>query len=268
MASARRARATRPSAAPQTLAEVFDDANAAALAGADREHWWFRSKAALVATAIRRTGGRGPGGGWLVDLGGGAGGVTALLGWRPDRTVVVEGHAGLCAAARDRHGIGVVRAAVPEAGLRAGQAEVVCLLDVIEHLADPIGALVEARRLLSPGGRLLVNVPGHRWLWSEADVALGHARRYDKAALRAELTAAGLEPVILGHVFSWLVAPVWWRRRARSTGTAELGLDVASPVVDAAAMALTWAERSTVGRLSLPFGTSVLCVARPAPTGP
>jgi dolichyl-phosphate beta-glucosyltransferase len=245
-----------------THVEVFDDRNAAELAAADRDHWWFRSKAALVATAIRRTARAGEAGqGWLLDIGGGAGGVTALLGWRPDRVVVVEGNAALCAAARDRHGLGAAQANVDRVPIADSSASVVCLLDVIEHLAAPGGALAEARRVLAPGGRLVVNVPGHQWLWSAADETLGHVRRYTRATLRAELVAAGFEPLVLGHVFSWLVPPVWWRRRLRSTGEAELGLDVASPAIDRAAMVLTWGERLLVGRAAVPFGTSVLAVA-------
>jgi SAM-dependent methyltransferase len=271
VASVRHARQARP--APSAAAAdgparagehgVFDDANAAALADADRDHWWFRSKAALVATALRRTAGDGSGGsGWLVDVGGGAGGVTALLGWRPDRVVVAEGNAALVGAARARHGFAAARAEVDGVPLATGSVDVVCLLDVIEHLVDPVGALREAARVLGPDGRLVVNVPAHEWLWSEADVQLGHVRRYRRAALVAQLAEAGFEPVLAGHVFSWLVPPVWWRRRARSSGEAELGLDVASPAVDRAAMVLTALERATVGRVPLPFGTSILCVAR------
>jgi hypothetical protein len=55
---------------------------------------------------------------------------------------------------------------------------------------------------------------------------------------------------------------VWWRRRFRSTGTAELGLDADAPAIERAAMALTWVERLLIGRVGVPFGTSVLCVAR------
>ena len=65
------------------------------------------------------------------------------------------------------------------------------------------------------------------------------------------------------HVFSWLVLPVFIKRRVASHD-AELGLDQASALIDFAAMVLTRLERSVVGRASLPLGTSVLCVARPA----
>jgi SAM-dependent methyltransferase len=137
------------------------------------------------------------------------------------------------------------------------------LLDVIEHLDDPAPALAEARRLLAPGGKLVVTVPAHRFLWSSADVALGHARRYTRRTLREEVEAAGFEVERLTHVFSWLLAPVFLKRRLGKGEEPQLGLDVSSPFVDRAAALLTRVERALVGKVSLPFGSSVMCVARP-----
>ncbi len=264
---ARRARAA--SAARRARVEarqrdgVFDDVNARDLAASDRNHWWFRSKAAFVATALRRTSAGAPHDGWLVDAGGGAGGVTALLGWHTHRVLVVEGNADLARQAHAVHGLHAARAEVAHVPLASGRATVVCLLDVIEHLHDPGAALREAVRLLRPDGRLVVNVPAHQWLWSPADEQLGHVRRYTRPALLSELAAAGFEPVLTTHVFSWLLAPVWLKRRVVSRSTAELGLDQTSPLVDRAAMVLTAVERTALGRLALPFGTSLLCVAVP-----
>jgi dolichyl-phosphate beta-glucosyltransferase len=243
---------------------VFDDWNAAALAEADAAHWWFRSKAALVAWTLPR---------WqlepgrLVDLGAGAGGVTAMLGWPHDHTLLVEGNGALAHQALHRHGLTVVRSDLSAIPLATGSASVVCLLDVLEHLPHPGDALAEARRLLGAGGRLIVTVPGHTRLWSAADEALGHVRRYSRGALRSELERGGFDVVFLSHVFSWLVVPVWVRRRLPGAET-PLGLDIASPAIDAAALFLTRLERAVVTRVSLPVGTSVLCVATsrgPAP---
>lgn len=64
-------------------------------------------------------------------------------------------------------------------------------------------------------------------------------------------------------MFTWLVLPVWVKRRVMSRGSPELGLDQTSPTIDRIAMALTFAERVLLGRVSMPFGTSVLCVAVP-----
>ncbi len=255
-----------PDAPPEEPGEIFDRDNAEKLMAADRDHWWFRSKAAFVSTALRRTGGR-RSGGWLVDAGAGSGGVTALLGWHPDRVVVIEGNGDLVAQARRAHGLAALQGNVDGLPVAAGSADVVCLLDVIEHLDDPVAALREAARALAPDGRLVVNVPAHQWLWSAADESLGHVRRYDRRLLRRHLAAAGLEPIVLSHVFSWLVLPVWVKRRVASGGEAELGLDQTSVAIDRAAMVLTRIERALIGRASAPVGTSLLCVAtRSAPS--
>ena len=242
--------------------EVYDDANASELAAFDHSHWWYRSKAALVATALRRTEPPRHGRGWLVDIGGGSGGVTTMLGWPLDRIVLVDGNAALATEARRRHGLAALRTSVRHVPLADGAAEVVCLLDVIEHLHDPVAALAEAARVLEPDGRLVVNVPAHQWLWSAFDEQVGHVRRYTRPALGSELASVGFEPLLLSHVFSWLVPPMWLKRRALSGGAAEIGHDQSSFAIDAAAKALTSAERTVLGRASLPFGTSVLCVAR------
>jgi SAM-dependent methyltransferase len=151
--------------------------------------------------------------------------------------------------------------------LADGTAEVVCLLDVIEHLQDPVAALREAARVLAPDGRLVVTVPAHQWLWSAADEQLGHLRRYNRRTLYADLAAAGLVPRLLTHVFSWLVPPVWLKRKVVSGGSAQLGLDQSSFAIDRTAMALTLAERSVLGRVALPFGTSVLCICQASAPG-
>ncbi len=239
---------------------VFDAENADLLMAADQTHWWFRSKAAFVATAIRRTRTE-VGDGWLVDVGAGAGGVTAMVGWDVGRTMVIEGNASMAAKA-GRRGLLAAQGEVASLPLGDGVAAIVSLLDVLEHLEDPVPCLREARRVLADDGRLVVNVPAHQWLWSAADEALGHFRRYTRRRLERELVAAGFEPVFATHVFSWLVPPVWATRRLARGADAELGLDKTSPVIDRAAMVLTAAERALVGRVEVPFGTSVLCVAR------
>ncbi|HET9730354.1 MAG TPA: class I SAM-dependent methyltransferase, partial [Acidimicrobiia bacterium] len=176
-------------------------------------------------------------------------------------TLAIEGSKDLALHARSRYALRVAQADVAALPLADGFASVVCLLDVIEHLTDPQPALAEARRVLAPGGRLIVTVPAHRWLWSSMDNAIGHKRRYNRRMLRRELHAAGLDVLWVTHVFSWLVAPVWWKRRARPGGQPEFGLDVSSPLIDRSALLLTRMERALARRVPLPLGTSVLCVA-------
>jgi SAM-dependent methyltransferase len=224
----------------------------------DDTHWWFRSKGAYVGWALRKWR---PAPGWLVDFGGGAGGVTVRLAWPHERTLIVDRSLGTLDAAARRYAVAVACADVAHTPLAPASATVVCLLDVIEHLDAPHDALAEARRVLVPGGRVYVHVPAHTWLWSSSDEALGHRRRYTTRTLRAELEQAGFEVEYISHVYSWLVAPMWALRRGRSAEP-RLGLDVSSPLLDRVALVLTRIERMVAGRYPLPVGTSILCVAR------
>lgn len=59
----------------------------------------------------------------------------------------------------------------------------VTALDVLEHLPDDAGAVLELSRVLRPGGLAVVTVPADMKLWSDWDVSLFHHRRYDKQGL-------------------------------------------------------------------------------------
>ena len=227
--------------APATRPGVFGDDNALRLSSADVEHWWFRSKAAFVSMCIRRYSRRS---GLLVDVGAGSAGVTAMLGWPPKDALALDGNFDLVSAARHRHSL---LTAVSDGGalpLRDGVAAVVCVLDVIEHVSDPGAIVREAARLAEPDGCVIVNVPAHPWLWSEADEVLGHVRRYTRRSLRRELARHGLEVVWISHVFSWLALPVWLRRRGRGESVEKLGLDVSSRAISWTSMVLTTSKAS------------------------
>jgi len=225
--------------------------SAAVLKQVDAAHWWFRSKATFVDFAIKQASGSA---GRLIDLGGGAGDVTAKLGWPPDRAIVADASAELAGEAHRRHALEVVCTELDHVPIADGSAGVVCALDILQTLSDPAPMLREARRLLRPDGRMVVVVPGHPWLWSASDEALGHVRRYTRQALRTALEAEGFQVLWCSHIFSWLVVPVWLRRR-RYRGEPQLGLDIGSVLVDRGALLLARLERSVLRRFTLPAGT-------------
>ncbi|PIR92774.1 hypothetical protein COT99_04385 [Candidatus Falkowbacteria bacterium CG10_big_fil_rev_8_21_14_0_10_43_10] len=70
---------------------------------------------------------------------------------------------------------------------------IICL-NVLEHVPDDMLALSELKKLLQPGGRLILLAPCHRWLYNTFDRAVLHYRRYNKQELARKLTQAGFKP--------------------------------------------------------------------------
>jgi SAM-dependent methyltransferase len=83
----------------------------------------------------------------------------------------------------------------PPGELLAERFDTVICLNVIEHVWDDTQALRHIHELLQPGGRALLLVPAHPWLYCRLDVSLGHHRRYSRAGFREQVAAAGMEMV-------------------------------------------------------------------------
>ena len=65
--------------------------------------------------------------------------------------------------------------------------DLVCALDIIEHVDDENGALSEISRVMRPGGALLVSTPLHPARWTPFDDFVGHKRRYEPPRLLEKL---------------------------------------------------------------------------------
>jgi ubiquinone/menaquinone biosynthesis C-methylase UbiE len=87
----------------------------------------------------------------------------------------------------------VVRADVTALPLAGESFDAVVLGEVIEHVADDVSALKEARRVLRPGGVAALSVPAHPSWFGPSDEWAGHMRRYTRESLIAACVAADLD---------------------------------------------------------------------------
>ena len=72
--------------------------------------------------------------------------------------------------------------------------EVVTSMDVLCHAAvEPATALAEMRRVLAPGGRLVLNLPAFQWLLSTHDHRVHNVRRFTASQAARMLTDAGFK---------------------------------------------------------------------------
>lgn len=72
-----------------------------------------------------------------------------------------------------------------------GSFNLVCALDIVEHVDDEDGALSELSRVAAVGATLLLSVPLHPELWTAFDDFVGHRRRYEPARLLKKLAEHG-----------------------------------------------------------------------------
>lgn len=72
-----------------------------------------------------------------------------------------------------------------------GMFDLVCALDIVEHVDDDDGALSELSRVAAPGAAFLLSVPLHQSHWTAFDDFVGHRRRYEPESLLSRLRAYG-----------------------------------------------------------------------------
>ena len=145
-----------------------------------------------------------------------------------------------------------------------------CLDDATERTA-----VAEMWRVLRPGGLVVINVAALDSLRGSHSTLTHEVRRYSKRRLRALLTGAGFEVERLTFA-NMSTFPITWllRWRERMTGRADTasGRDLQVPPrpINAMFNGVLALEARAMRVVSLPIGTSLLCVARkktgPAPT--
>lgn len=171
---------------------------------AEDRHWWYRGRRTVLEGVIEQL--RLPARARILDAGCGSGRNMLELA-RHGTVTGIELSPASVALARGRACGEVVEGSVLQMPFEAGSFDLAVSLDVIEHLEDDLGALRELRRVVAPGGALLVTVPAYQWLWSGHDVINHHHRRYTRRTLRSAAERAGWETVRTTY-FNSLLLPV------------------------------------------------------------
>jgi 2-polyprenyl-3-methyl-5-hydroxy-6-metoxy-1,4-benzoquinol methylase len=147
--------------------------------------------------------------------------------------------------------------------------DVVTAFDVLEHVPDDSVVLAEMLRVLRPGGTLMVMVPAFPFLWGRQDEISHHYRRYLRSGLGEQVRRAGFQLERLSYFNTLLFAPIAVvRLMRRYTGadvvTSDFEMTAEGPVNRLLTRVFA-AEARFVARWNLPFGVSLVAVARRPP---
>ncbi|MBY0284791.1 MAG: class I SAM-dependent methyltransferase [Sphingomonas sp.] len=231
------------------------------MAAHDSTHWWYRARREILSDYLTRLGGL-PKNARILEIGCGTGHNLPMLA-RFGTVEAIEIDPAARAIASERLGRPVGAAPLPELpGIERGAYDLIAVLDVVEHIADDVAALAAMRDCLKPGGKILIAVPAHQWMWSAHDVVNHHHRRYSKATLGRAIAAAGLKHNGL-RWFNSLLFPLAAASRLAGRLTGKDDSDDSPPPgpVNALFETVFGLERHLVGRVPLTWGVSIVTLA-------
>jgi SAM-dependent methyltransferase len=231
---------------------------------AEDRHWWYRGRRSVLERVIDDL--RLPPDPRILDAGCGSGrNMVDLV--RHGTVTGIELSDTSVSLARERGAGEVIEGSVLDMPFADASFELAVSLDVIEHLEDDLTALRELRRVVAPGGALLLTVPAYQWLWSGHDEINHHHRRYTRNSLQRIGEQAGWRQVRTTYFNSLLLpAAIVLRVLDRfSRKTTESSLDLWVPPEP-----LNWLlerplalEAALIGRGGrIPAGLSLLAVFR------
>jgi len=204
----------------------------------------------------------------ILDAGCGTGAMLSHL--RPYGEVVgvdVSSEAIRLAATRDVEGCDLVQSSLTDLPFADGAFDLITSFDVICCIENEELAFGELGRVLKPGGRVIVNLPAYNPLRSEHDLAVHIKRRYTRSDIAFETEKVGLTVERIAHA-NTLLFPVAAAVRIakkipdKSASEARSDLRKLPDVLNRWLARVLFLERALLRKVDLPFGLSVICVAR------
>jgi len=139
----------------------------------------------------------------------------------------------------------------------------IILLDVLEHITDPIDFLSVANLSGKNNSSVIINVPAYQWLYSNYDLFVGHIKRYNKKDVEKLMLASNLE-IIKIQYWGALLIPIALLRKILIANKREdvikSGFKPPGKLADYFLRALMKFELALP--FSLPFGTSLIAIGR------
>ena len=231
------------------------------MAAHDSTHWWYRARREILSDYLTRYADL-PGDARILEIGCGTGHNLPMLA-RFGSVEAIEIDPAARRIASERLGQPVGDAPLPALpGIEREAYDLVAVLDVVEHIEDDVAALAAMKSLLKPGGKVLIAVPAHQWMWSAHDTVNHHHRRYSKATLTKAIRDAGLKSAKLTY-FNSLLFPLAAAARVAGRLTGRDDSDDSPPAKPLNTMfeKIFALERHLVGRVPMTPGVSIVTLA-------
>jgi len=144
--------------------------------------------------------------------------------------------------------------------------DIITILDVIEHVQKHKTVLKEIWRMLKPNGIIVVTVPAYQFLWSQHDVASSHVRRYNNSTITKELKDSQFKIIRTSYFVSFLfpliaIYRLITKNRINKKNPKGDLIKFPQPINNFFKKLMS-IENKLLKKINLPFGLSVVCIAK------
>lgn len=234
----------------------------------EETHWWYVARRNILRNTLTRLQMSATQN--VLEVGCGTGGNLQLLSEFGNLHACEMNETAL-KIARNRGIIIPERGCLPDAlPFPDKKFDLICLFDVLEHVPDDKESLHVLRSRVSDDGYLVLTVPAYMWLWSYHDVSHHHKRRYLLRSLVSLLSDTGFDVVNASYFNTFLFPIIAGMRLLKRAFHLPDGDDEKIPakLTNALLAKIFESERMLVPRFRLPFGVSILVVAKPRRLAP
>jgi len=236
-----------------------------------KRFWYFTSKTNLIRQVIKKSDSANLTPLYILDVGCGTGANLQMLSGFGKSFGLDNSLAALYFCKKNNISNLIIGNVTEDLPFRDEQFDLVCAIDLLEHLQEETQALREMRRILKRGASLIITVPAYKLLWSEHDLSAGHMRRYSKENLIEKLNSSGflIKRCTYFNCFAFL--PTFFFRKIirqfleGGNHNDRLRLDFEFKIPQVINIFFSWFSRLEVLLLkyiNFPFGVSLICICK------
>lgn len=138
-------------------------------------------------------------------------------------------------------------------------------LDILEHVPEHEKAMAEFYRTVVKGGKLIITVPAHPFIWSEHDIALHHVRRYTMKTFNELIATQKWKKLKISYAISFtfpgiVLFRILGKFFKKKKETASTDLIILPKAINSFLTFLIRIESRMMQYINIPFGVTIVAV--------
>jgi 2-polyprenyl-3-methyl-5-hydroxy-6-metoxy-1,4-benzoquinol methylase len=224
------------------------------IANAEQNHFWFKSRRKLISQVFNKFISKKN---KIIEIGAGTGNIARMLSNEGYDLSIGEIHPnGIEYALKNNDKNLLIYQFDIMHNPFKNHFDVVGLFDVLEHIEDDKLAINNISKMLKRGGKIILTVPAHMWLWCEEDDISNHFKRYELDNLKELLKDEGFSINYATNFFISIVPLLYLRTKHKSSDEITI-----NPIINFILSIVSNIENKILTFISSKIGGSIIIVA-------